>query len=150
MCIRDSFSHIASRFFSSEQVFVVVFSSAYLIRKYSSTNVSGSKAQKASMATLRPHGSSRVADDSTSSVTGFHGYEGSRGEAASRARNSNYNEHTAATGGDLGRTGERVSEATRGRMQYKAMKFRTVSRTCLLYTSPSPRDATLSRMPSSA
>ena len=26
----------------------------------------------------------------------------------------------------------------------------TVDRTCLLYTSPSPRDATLSRMPSSA
>ena len=28
--------------------------------------------------------------------------------------------------------------------------FRNVSKICLLYTSPSPRDATLSRMPSSA
>ena len=28
--------------------------------------------------------------------------------------------------------------------------FDSVSGTCLLYTSPSPRDATLSRMPSSA
>ena len=28
--------------------------------------------------------------------------------------------------------------------------FRYISGTCLLYTSPSPRDATLSRMPSSA
>ena len=28
--------------------------------------------------------------------------------------------------------------------------FRTKNRPCLLYTSPSPRDATLSRMPSSA
>ena len=31
-----------------------------------------------------------------------------------------------------------------------ATGFTTVSGTCLLYTSPSPRDATLSRMPSSA
>ena len=28
--------------------------------------------------------------------------------------------------------------------------FNTITYTCLLYTSPSPRDATLSRMPSSA
>ena len=28
--------------------------------------------------------------------------------------------------------------------------LRAVNRSCLLYTSPSPRDATLSRMPSSA
>ena len=28
--------------------------------------------------------------------------------------------------------------------------YEVVERTCLLYTSPSPRDATLSRMPSSA
>ena len=32
---------------------------------------------------------------------------------------------------------------------YRGRTF-TVSRNCLLYTSPSPRDATLSRMPSSA
>ena len=30
------------------------------------------------------------------------------------------------------------------------VKGMTVFNTCLLYTSPSPRDATLSRMPSSA
>ena len=29
-------------------------------------------------------------------------------------------------------------------------KIRGIKKTCLLYTSPSPRDATLSRMPSSA
>ena len=29
-------------------------------------------------------------------------------------------------------------------------KYYTLYNTCLLYTSPSPRDATLSRMPSSA
>ena len=29
-------------------------------------------------------------------------------------------------------------------------RFRNLRRSCLLYTSPSPRDATLSRMPSSA
>ena len=34
---------------------------------------------------------------------------------------------------------------------FKLLKsFQTVMRNCLLYTSPSPRDATLSRMPSSA
>ena len=32
----------------------------------------------------------------------------------------------------------------------QAMGLATVYRNCLLYTSPSPRDATLSRMPSSA
>ena len=32
----------------------------------------------------------------------------------------------------------------------KDFQFEFDSRTCLLYTSPSPRDATLSRMPSSA
>ena len=30
------------------------------------------------------------------------------------------------------------------------IRFNEHTRTCLLYTSPSPRDATLSRMPSSA
>ena len=33
---------------------------------------------------------------------------------------------------------------------YCCIDIRTKSNTCLLYTSPSPRDATLSRMPSSA
>ena len=32
----------------------------------------------------------------------------------------------------------------------ESSKFNGLSRICLLYTSPSPRDATLSRMPSSA
>ena len=34
-------------------------------------------------------------------------------------------------------------------LDHSSIVFRTY-RTCLLYTSPSPRDATLSRMPSSA
>ena len=38
-----------------------------------------------------------------------------------------------------------VSEATKGEG-----KFKEAARTCLLYTSPSPRDGLLSRMPSSA
>ena len=33
---------------------------------------------------------------------------------------------------------------------FKGMSLKVVSEGCLLYTSPSPRDATLSRMPSSA
>ena len=32
----------------------------------------------------------------------------------------------------------------------KTIRFGQQGKTCLLYTSPSPRDATLSRMPSSA
>ena len=32
----------------------------------------------------------------------------------------------------------------------ESLKFKHQSNNCLLYTSPSPRDATLSRMPSSA
>ena len=32
----------------------------------------------------------------------------------------------------------------------RAVKYRVLNKICLLYTSPSPRDATLSRMPSSA
>ena len=38
----------------------------------------------------------------------------------------------------------------RNMAKYKAMSQKSKKRTCLLYTSPSPRDATLSRMPSSA
>ena len=40
---------------------------------------------------------------------------------------------------------EDVLERTRGLSSYSELAM-----TCLLYTSPSPRDATLSRMPSSA
>ena len=36
------------------------------------------------------------------------------------------------------------------RAKWAAENFLTKPRFCLLYTSPSPRDATLSRMPSSA
>ena len=38
----------------------------------------------------------------------------------------------------------------RGRLDVKAEEWADQVDTCLLYTSPSPRDATLSRMPSSA
>ena len=34
--------------------------------------------------------------------------------------------------------------------KYESFEFHKVDISCLLYTSPSPRDATLSRMPSSA
>ena len=33
---------------------------------------------------------------------------------------------------------------------YKSETYKTLQETCLLYTSPSPRDGLLSRMPSSA
>ena len=36
------------------------------------------------------------------------------------------------------------------KLSYHAYAYLTESYNCLLYTSPSPRDATLSRMPSSA
>ena len=49
----------------------------------------------------------------------------------------------------LDRAVERVFSAA-GRMHNKSMKDSTLEHSCLLYTSPSPRDATLSRMPSSA
>ena len=42
-----------------------------------------------------------------------------------------------------------VAHGTRG-YQVRQFSFRDVVNACLLYTSPSPRDATLSRMPSSA
>lgn len=105
--------------FSSDQVFVVVFSSAYLIRKYVSTNTSGREAHH--------HGSSRIADDSISLDSDPHSYEGSRDGAGSHVRGGNYDEHTSATAGDLGRTVERDSEVRRGRTQYKPATFRTVS-----------------------
>ena len=41
-------------------------------------------------------------------------------------------------------------EYTRLRSLVKSEGLHTVCQDCLLYTSPSPRDATLSRMPSSA
>ena len=45
---------------------------------------------------------------------------------------------------DVDELHKRVSEVD------SKISIATVYRTCLLYTSPSPRDATLSRMPSSA
>lgn len=117
--LASSFTH-GFVLFSSDQVFVVVFSSAYLIRKYSSTNTSGREAH-------HHHGSSRIADDSISSVSDSNSYVGSRGGAGLHVRGGNYDEHTAATAGDLGRTVERDSEARRGRTQYKPVTFKTVS-----------------------
>ena len=37
-----------------------------------------------------------------------------------------------------------------GLNKFDGLSFKVIPNTCLLYTSPSPRDATLSRMPSSA
>ena len=45
--------------------------------------------------------------------------------------------------------GMALAEAIAGARR-KRLPFVAVLQTCLLYTSPSPRDATLSRMPSSA
>ena len=42
------------------------------------------------------------------------------------------------------------SSYSKSKLNYKNFKNGVLSATCLLYTSPSPRDATLSRMPSSA
>ena len=41
-------------------------------------------------------------------------------------------------------------EATYLAVELDVLQVLTLDRSCLLYTSPSPRDATLSRMPSSA
>ena len=43
-----------------------------------------------------------------------------------------------------------LSPAEREKLIETMARARNVVRACLLYTSPSPRDATLSRMPSSA
>ena len=48
----------------------------------------------------------------------------------------------------IGFTDEKSNEALPDRLD--EVKGRDISLFCLLYTSPSPRDATLSRMPSSA
>lgn len=115
---------------------MVFFFSAYLLRKYSSTS-EGGEGQNASAATLEQHGSSRVAGTSVTSGSNSHGYErihgvggshpGSRGD-----NNLNYNKldfdgQAAATGGDVGRTIGRNSEAEFGGIQDKTVTFRTVS-----------------------
>ena len=43
-----------------------------------------------------------------------------------------------------------VSDEERARIESDPRLMNEVNQICLLYTSPSPRDATLSRMPSSA
>jgi len=43
-----------------------------------------------------------------------------------------------------------VMKALKNRTSIKGFKQKELPDNCLLYTSPSPRDATLSRMPSSA
>ena len=50
----------------------------------------------------------------------------------------------------LGRGGQRRAEAELGWNRCTISKGAHELESCLLYTSPSPRDATLSRMPSSA
>ena len=45
---------------------------------------------------------------------------------------------------------ERKLMADRDKLEKRGRFFGSLSSACLLYTSPSPRDATLSRMPSSA
>ena len=47
------------------------------------------------------------------------------------------------------RPGVHSKNASRGQSGYKK-KYRGQGKSCLLYTSPSPRDRTRSRMPSSA
>ena len=124
--------HASSSFFPSSlfviQVFVVVFSSAYLLRKYSSTGVNVRVGRTGSAAAMQQHGSSWVAGDSVSSRADSHGHEGSRGGEGSRALGGdNYDGGHAAAGmggGDPGRTG---SEATRGRVEHKMVTFKTVS-----------------------
>ena len=55
------------------------------------------------------------------------------------------------TGSDATIYGERVHEALEHRLgKQVALPTESEAYDCLLYTSPSPRDATLSRMPSSA
>ena len=57
-------------------------------------------------------------------------------------------------GGNTGQAGAIRHGITRALLQYDEMLRPALRKagfvTCLLYTSPSPRDATLSRMPSSA
>ena len=43
-----------------------------------------------------------------------------------------------------------VCPRTQGTLDYDADAQELISKSCLLYTSPSPRDGLLSRMPSSA
>ena len=59
--------------------------------------------------------------------------------------------------GDVVKVGVRITEGKKERIQYfegvciaKKSRDLNSSFTCLLYTSPSPRDRTRSRMPSSA
>ena len=63
--------------------------------------------------------------------------------------NEGYNDLTPATpiGGNTGTT---LGEQRQLVMQYAFATWGARLNSCLLYTSPSPRDATLSRMPSSA
>ena len=51
---------------------------------------------------------------------------------------------------DRSRIAERYGTSDVERKEGKVIWFHAASIGCLLYTSPSPRDATLSRMPSSA
>ena len=50
----------------------------------------------------------------------------------------------------IGLPNDSLNNFYQGLEKLKGLKETIVLNTCLLYTSPSPRDATLSRMPSSA
>ena len=58
--------------------------------------------------------------------------------------------HAAAHHGPRGEHAGQQNTAKDASISWENPKKPTVSQCCLLYTSPSPRDATLSRMPSSA
>ena len=45
---------------------------------------------------------------------------------------------------------KKMSEPTWAKIKYEPIDYQALSYYCLLYTSPSPRDRSLSRMPSSA
>ena len=59
----------------------------------------------------------------------------------------NYSKPMLSTGYTKGKTADQLAMQTAAQM---AEQLKADIRTCLLYTSPSPRDRTRSRMPSSA
>ena len=63
---------------------------------------------------------------------------------------SDYEQENPRRAGGGGMAGARARAAYATAQEQAYTDYLTQSSTCLLYTSPSPRDATLSRMPSSA
>ena len=68
--------------------------------------------------------------------------------AAVKARDGNKRGAEVAIGAVIRALGYPIQKSVKGFFQPKLLNW--AGDTCLLYTSPSPRDATLSRMPSSA